>query len=81
MVSTVKPKARATPAKPIPSSGNAAASIALPHPPKVNQNVPRNSAAIFFCKPTPPNANAIRLMDPAATVASGVNRLVSDFSG
>src|SRR5690606_1179889 len=46
-VSTVRPKASATPANPIPSSGKAAASTALPQPPRTSQNVPRNSAAIF----------------------------------
>ena len=47
MVSTVSPKASATPAKPMPSCGNAAASTALPQPPKVSQKVPRNSAESF----------------------------------
>src|SRR5580704_16272050 len=44
MVSTVSPNARATPAKPIPRPGKAAASTALPHPPKTSQKVPINSA-------------------------------------
>src|ERR1700752_48831 len=44
IVRTVRPKAKDTPAKPIPSSGNAAANTALPHPPNINQNVPTNSA-------------------------------------
>src|ERR1700733_9343458 len=44
MVSTVKPNANATPRKPIPNAGNAAASTALPQPPKVSQKVPKNSA-------------------------------------
>jgi hypothetical protein len=44
IVRTVRPKAKETPAKPIPSSGNAAANTALPHPPNTNQNVPTNSA-------------------------------------
>src|SRR5450759_559814 len=44
MVSTVRPKARATPSNPIPTSGNLAASTALPQPPSTNQNVPTNSA-------------------------------------
>lgn len=47
MVSTVKPNASDTPANPIPSSGNLAANMALPHPPNTSQNVPRNSAASF----------------------------------
>src|SRR5664280_844957 len=42
MVSTVRP--RATPSNPIPTSGNLAASTALPQPPSTNQNVPTNSA-------------------------------------
>src|SRR5690242_18611953 len=46
IVSTVRPKAKATPVKPMPSCGKAAASTALPHPPNVNQNVPKNSAPI-----------------------------------
>ena len=44
MVKTVSPKASATPRNPIPSAGNAAASTALPQPPKTSQNVPKNSA-------------------------------------
>jgi len=44
MVRTVIPKANETPMKPIPDSGNLAAKIALPQPPKTNQNVPKNSA-------------------------------------
>src|ERR1700704_1767509 len=44
MVRTVNPKARATPAKPMPRLGNAAASTALPQPPNTSQNVPKNSA-------------------------------------
>ena len=43
-VSTVSPNASATPANPIPSSGNAAASTALPQPPRTSQNVPISSA-------------------------------------
>src|SRR5579883_3521215 len=46
-VSTVSPNASATPTKPMPSCGKAAASTALPQPPRTSQNVPRNSAAIF----------------------------------
>src|SRR5580704_9058142 len=48
MVSTVRPNARATPAKPIPRPGKAAASTALPHPPKTSQKVPINSANALF---------------------------------
>src|SRR5579862_4399032 len=48
MVSTVSPKARATPAKPIPRPGKAAASTALPQPPKTSQDVPMNSAKSLF---------------------------------
>src|ERR1700733_8842038 len=48
MVITVKPNASATPTKPIPRPGNAAASTALPQPPKTNQNVPKNSAVARF---------------------------------
>src|ERR1035438_6443701 len=48
MVRTVRPKARATPAKPIPRPGKAAASTALPHPPKTSQKVPINSANALF---------------------------------
>src|SRR5208282_553391 len=44
MVSTVKPKARATPTNPMPSVGKPAASTAAPHPPKTSQKVPKNSA-------------------------------------
>src|SRR6516225_4147104 len=45
MVNTVSPKAKATPRKPMPRFGKAAASTALPHPPKTSQKVPTNSAA------------------------------------
>ena len=45
MVNTVRSNARDIPRKPIPNCGNAAASTALPQPPKVSQNVPKNSAA------------------------------------
>src|SRR5262245_29665142 len=48
MVNTVRPNARETPNKPIPTFGNAAASTALPHPPNTSQNVPRNSAVAFL---------------------------------
>src|SRR5579863_487840 len=48
MVRTVRPNARATPAKPIPRPGKAAASTALPHPPKTSQKVPINSANALF---------------------------------
>jgi hypothetical protein len=48
MDNTVSPKARATPAKAIPSFGKPAASTALPHPPKTSQKVPKNSAPNFF---------------------------------
>src|SRR6478735_3821005 len=44
MVSTVRPNASDTPRRPIPTSGNAAASTALPQPPRTSQKVPRNSA-------------------------------------
>src|ERR1700731_2874622 len=44
MVSSVSPKAKATPVKPIPSLEKPAASTALPHPTKTSQNVPMNSA-------------------------------------
>ncbi len=42
------PKAKETPANPMPSSGYAAASTALPQPPKTSQNVPKNSAMTRF---------------------------------
>src|SRR6185437_9042788 len=48
MVTTLKPKVRATPTKPMPSCGNPAAITALPHPAKVSQNVPIASAT-YFC--------------------------------
>src|SRR5271156_2627201 len=60
MVSTVNPKAKATPAKPIPRPGKAAASTAAPQPPNVNQNVPINSAAACCAVAvitTPPSLN------------------------
>src|SRR5262245_43665440 len=48
IVSTVKPKAKATPRNPIPRFGNAAASTALPQPPNTNQKVPMSSASARF---------------------------------
>ncbi len=44
IVNTVSPKARLTPAKLMPSCGKAAASTALPQPPKTSQKVPIISA-------------------------------------
>src|SRR6185295_18636401 len=48
MVTTVRPKASDTPTRPMPTSGNFAASTALPQPPKTSQNVPNNSATARF---------------------------------
>src|ERR1700743_3704418 len=48
MVTTLKPKARDTPTRPMPTCGNPAAITALPHPAKVSQNVPIASAT-YFC--------------------------------
>src|SRR5258708_10883127 len=45
MVSTVRPKARATPEYPMPTLGTPAAITAAPHPPNTSQKVPKNSAA------------------------------------
>src|SRR5689334_16617816 len=50
MVRTVNPNARATPSRPMPTLGNAAARTALPHPPKTSQNVPINSAVALLLK-------------------------------
>src|SRR5207249_6926755 len=44
IVNTERPKANETPSSPMPTCGNAAASTALPQPPKTSQSVPRNSA-------------------------------------
>jgi hypothetical protein len=46
IVSTVRPNAAATPNNPIPTAGNDAASMALPQPPRTNQNVAKNSAEL-----------------------------------
>ncbi len=51
---TVSPKASDTPTKPMPSSGNAAARTALPHPPNTSQNVPSASATSFGIVPLRP---------------------------
>src|SRR3546814_1404146 len=63
------PKARATPAKPMPRAGYAAASTAAPQPPSTSQNVPRHSAARarVSVMPSPP---ICALRRPAVT-ASG----------
>src|SRR4051812_1239221 len=77
MVKTVKPKARATPANPIPKVGIAAARTALPQPPKTSQNVPRNSAAARLESDTfeillflhfPYSPDGLRLMLPRLNV-------------
>src|SRR4029450_1796315 len=44
MVRTLRPKARDPPRRPIPTLGNAAASTALPQPPRTSHKVPTNSA-------------------------------------
>src|SRR6476660_2407101 len=54
MVSNVRPNASATPRNPIPIFGKAAASTALPQPPKTSQNVPMNSASALFFRDTKP---------------------------
>src|SRR5688572_13325361 len=43
-LTTVRPNASDTPSSPMPTSGKAAASTALPQPPRTNQNVPSASA-------------------------------------
>ena len=48
MVRTVRPKASATPANPMPSVGKPAARTAAPHPPNTSQKVPKNSAKARF---------------------------------
>ncbi|PYQ24332.1 MAG: sodium:proton antiporter [Acidobacteria bacterium] len=48
MVRTVRPKASATPSRPMPTWGKAAARTALPHPPSTSQAVPMNSAAALL---------------------------------
>ncbi len=53
MVSTVRPNASETPGRPMPTSGNAAARTAAPHPPKVSQKVPISSAAYFLMLSSP----------------------------
>src|SRR2546423_4136439 len=62
-VSTVSPNASDTPAKPMPRFGNAAASTALPQPPRTSQNVPRNSQTSFA------NINALRYETRSVTNA------------
>src|SRR5262245_39242460 len=50
MVRTVSPNAKETPSRPMPTFGNAAASTALPQPPKTSQNVPRHSAPTLLLR-------------------------------
>src|SRR5580704_6582884 len=50
IVSTVRPKARATPTNPMPSVGKPAANTAAPHPPNTSQKVPKNSAKARFLR-------------------------------
>src|SRR5258706_9568230 len=75
MLSTVRPNARDTPSSPMPTPGNAAASTALPQPPRTSQKVPTNSAAIrldiamvssLFCR-----ANSTFLVDFDPQLADG----------
>src|SRR6478672_114904 len=51
--STVRPNASDTPSRPMPTSGKAAASTALPHPPRTSQKVPIDSAASLESIGTP----------------------------
>src|SRR5690348_9783449 len=67
MVSTVKPKASATPTKPMPRLGKAAASTALPQPPSTSQNVPMNSAPSAFVMAVSPVDMCHRCGAPTAT--------------
>src|ERR1035441_6537717 len=85
MVSTVRPKASATPANPMPSPGYAAANIAAPQPPKTSQKVPNISAMERFnkdiCGPAPFSKDCFDVL-PAlptgecyhATHSRGINR-------
>src|SRR5689334_25382712 len=50
MVKTVNPKAKETPNNPIPTLVKAAASTALPQPPKTSQKVPIYSATSFLLR-------------------------------
>src|SRR5579871_7010153 len=65
MVNTVNPNAKATPTKPTPKLGNAAAKTAVPHPPNTSQNVPMNSAVALF-----PNG----MNQPLSTCGRGTDR-------
>src|SRR5258705_8960959 len=65
MVNTERPKANATPSSPMPTCGNAAASTALPQPPKTSQSVPRNSAVIFCVKLNSLMIHLFRICSPA----------------
>lgn len=58
-MSKVSPKAKATPAKPIPRFGKAAAKTALPQPPNTSQNVPKNSAKQRLLRVTNTSARTV----------------------
>src|ERR1017187_4802078 len=84
MVSTVRPKARAAAANPMPGVAYAAAKIAAPQPPKTSQKVPNISAMERFnkdiCGPAPFSKDCFVLLAAPtgqcyhATHSRGINR-------
>src|ERR1700730_6654333 len=82
MVTTVRPKASATPTRPMPISGNFAAKTALPQPPKTSQNVPMNSAPSFFdngMAEPPIDLRAMRKRQPANNSSRFCHRMLTDL--
>src|SRR6516164_556161 len=66
MVTTLRPNARDTPSRPIPTCGNPAAITALPQPANVSQKVPIASAAYFLVSimGVTPDAEISNLWEP-----------------
>src|ERR1700730_4835539 len=82
MVTTVRPKASATPTRPMPISGNLAARTALTQPPKRSQKVPMNSAPSFFdngMAEPPIDLRAMRKRQPVGDSSRFCHRMLTDL--
>src|SRR6476469_9688353 len=74
IVSTERPKANATTSRPMPTPGKAAASTALPQPPRTSHSVPRNSA-VSLCE-SEYSFIALFLSDRESVVFTQIARVV-----
>src|SRR5262245_9141812 len=74
MVTTLRPNARETPTRPIPTCGKPAAITALPHPANVSQKVPMASAAYFFISiDVSPDFRVLRIKAPGTAPSLAPN--------